>query len=156
MTVVQPQVVIQPRIPLAADVIKRMVRLLEARHHLRVTRPAFMRQWKALRRQMNMTVEYKDLKARIALRASYACEDCGDQRHCDMHHIEAVAWNPTKVLDENNVRYICRRCHILAHRPSSRPQAASRTIPTSRRSSAPRTKAEARSAPPRSTSSRSN
>ena len=47
------------------------------------------------------------------------CEDCGSKEELHAHHIKPKCIYPELALDENNVKILCKKCHIEFHKINS-------------------------------------
>lgn len=96
--------------PRADDIIKRMRKLLKARHFRRVSRRVFLAKWHSLRRALSFTPEYQAFRDAVWRRASGKCEVCGGPgRH--VHHHRRVSRNPGAALNPKNGQLVCMDCH---------------------------------------------
>jgi len=59
---------------------------------------------------------FQKIRAVVLERDKYICRVCGSTRSLECHHIEPVKTNPGKILDQNNLITLCRRCHIAIHK----------------------------------------
>lgn len=58
------------------------------------------------------TKEYRNFRVSILIKASYMCSECGVVNgRLEIDHLKPVKFFPDLVLDENNVRVLCRECH---------------------------------------------
>jgi len=55
---------------------------------------------------------FKNFRISILIKSSYRCSECGNiNGRLEIDHIKPVKFFPELVLDENNVRILCRECH---------------------------------------------
>lgn len=58
------------------------------------------------------TRKFKDLRITVLIKASYKCSECGSIKgRLEVDHIKPVKFYPELVLDESNLRVLCRECH---------------------------------------------
>lgn len=58
------------------------------------------------------TRKFKEFRVSILIKSSYLCAECGVVNgRLEIDHIKPVRFFPELVLDENNVRVLCRDCH---------------------------------------------
>lgn len=68
---------------------------------------------KPRRRLMMETIEYKNWRRAVFERDGYACVMCGDDRgrNLEADHIVPVALKPELMLETENGRTLCKKCH---------------------------------------------
>jgi 5-methylcytosine-specific restriction endonuclease McrA len=44
------------------------------------------------------------------------CEDCGAKEELHAHHVKPKSIYPNLALDENNVKILCKKCHMKFHK----------------------------------------
>lgn len=58
------------------------------------------------------TRKFKEFRINILIKSSYRCSECGVVNgRLEIDHIKPVKFFPELVLDEENVRVLCRECH---------------------------------------------
>jgi len=64
------------------------------------------------------------VRREVLIRANFRCEDCGEQRKLDMHHLRYTINDGHKIIDEcifgketaDDLVALCRDCHYARHR----------------------------------------
>lgn len=100
----------------ARQILNKMKGVLEARKTGRLTRRAFLSQWRSLRKALWLTRDYQELRQRVAERCKGTCERCGHNQMVHVHHLERVAFNPGKALIDANCVGVCLKCHNAEHK----------------------------------------
>ena len=72
-------------------------------------------------RGQRSTRRWTDKSLEIREKAMYLCEVCRDKgvytyKNLEVHHIDKVKDEPTKLLDDFNLVCLCTACHKLAER----------------------------------------
>jgi len=62
--------------------------------------------------------ELRTWASRAKAKTSF-CEDCGSKEELHAHHIKPKCIYPELALDENNVKILCKKCHIEFHKINS-------------------------------------
>lgn len=100
-------------------IVRAMHGLLHSRREGKISRITFLKTWTRLRRILNLTPEYARWRWEVKTRAGGACERCAEPgQHA--HHVEPIAYNPDRALDDTNGEYLCVRCHRKHHRSEAR------------------------------------
>lgn len=100
----------------AEEIIREMQKLLENRHHQKVTRRAFLTRWGKLRASLNATPEYLRFKHEVTARSGGWCEQKGCKHTGNVvHHKVKVSWCPALALRVSNGMHVCHKCHQIEH-----------------------------------------
>lgn len=104
-----------PVVPLY-KLIQGLVNLLARRRSGGISRRGFLQQWGALRAEIAARPEYKKMRARCAVRARGMCQvkDCR-RKGSLIHHMRQVSKAPERIMDEDNILWICKPCHKQIH-----------------------------------------
>lgn len=54
-----------------------------------------------------------------AKRKTPYCEDCGTKEELHAHHVKPKSIYPDLALDDNNVKILCKTCHMQFHKTNS-------------------------------------
>lgn len=79
-------------------------------------RKKLSKQYTKWRKQMSDRTEYRAWRRAVIARDGYQCASCGVvEKRLHVHHIIPVKQNSKKMLDVNNGKILCKRCHNKEH-----------------------------------------
>jgi hypothetical protein len=110
-----PLIYAEPSVDSASAVIRKMLRLKSRRYNHEISRQKYLFEWEKLRKELNETPEYKELRRLVFARSGGKCEKCKTAPGTQMCHKMAVAYRPELALRKDNVYLGCLECHQLDH-----------------------------------------
>lgn len=66
-------------------------------------------------KRRKLMAEYAEACRVVDQRAEGLCEWCGSGSWLDHHHVKPRSTHPDLIADPNNIRLLCRSCHMRAH-----------------------------------------
>ncbi len=71
---------------------------------------------------MRNTAQAKRLRRAALERDGWRCRDCGQLAVLEVHHVRPVRERPDLAYSLDNVRTLCRPCHLRFHRRPETPE----------------------------------
>ena len=68
----------------------------------------------SINKLIRSSAAYKDLRREVFRRDKYTCKECRQVGgNLVVHHIEAVAHKPERIMDASNMITLCEKCHCI-------------------------------------------